>query len=97
ALVYFTAEWCVSCRVMEREVFQHDEVLAELGAVDLIKVDVTQSTPEVRDLLDRYGVVGPPTMIFLSRTSKEAAESRLIGEASARAVLTSLERAGAVE
>ncbi|MFI8683096.1 protein-disulfide reductase DsbD [Brevundimonas diminuta] len=97
ALVYFTAEWCVSCRVMEREVFQHDEVLAELGAVDLIKVDVTQSTPEVRELLDRYGVVGPPTMIFLSRTSKEAAESRLIGEASARAVLTSLERAGAAE
>lgn len=97
ALVYFTAEWCVSCRVMEREVFQHDEVLTELGAVDLIKVDVTQSTPEVRDLLDRYGVVGPPTMIFLSRTSKEAAESRLIGEASARAVLTSLERAGAAE
>lgn len=97
ALVYFTAEWCVSCLVMEREVFQHDEVLAELGAVDLIKVDVTQSTPEVRELLDRYGVVGPPTMIFLSRTSKEAAESRLIGEASARAVLTSLERAGAAE
>lgn len=97
ALVYFTAEWCVSCRVMEREVFQNDEVLTELGAVDLIKVDVTQSTPEVRDLLDRYGVVGPPTMIFLSRTSKEAAESRLIGEASARAVLTSLERAGAAE
>ena len=97
ALVYFTAEWCVSCRVMEREVFKNDEVLTELGAVDLIKVDVTQSTPEVRDLLDRYGVVGPPTMIFLSRTSKEAAESRLIGEASARAVLTSLERAGAAE
>lgn len=97
ALVYFTAEWCVSCRVMEREVFQNDEVLAELGAVELIKVDVTRSTPEVRDLLDRYGVVGPPTMIFLSRTSKEAAESRLIGEASARAVLTSLERAGAAE
>lgn len=97
ALVYFTAEWCVSCRVMEREVFQHDEVLAELGAIDLIKVDMTQSTPEVRELLDRYGVVGPPTMIFLSRTSKEAAESRLIGEASARAVLTSLERAGAAE
>jgi thiol:disulfide interchange protein DsbD len=97
ALVYFTAEWCVSCRVMEREVFKNDEVLAELGAVDLIKVDVTQSTPEVRELLDRYGVVGPPTMIFLSRTSKEAAESRLVGEASARAVLTSLERAGAAE
>jgi thiol-disulfide isomerase/thioredoxin len=97
ALVYFTAEWCVSCRVMEREVFQNDEVLAELGAVELIKVDVTRSTPEVRDLLDRYGVVGPPTMIFLSRTSKEVAESRLIGEASARAVLTSLERAGAAE
>ena len=97
ALVYFTAEWCASCRVMEREVFQNDEVLAELGAVDLIKVDVTQSTPEVRELLDRYGVVGPPTMIFLSRTSKEAAESRLVGEVSAGAVLTSLERAGAAE
>lgn len=97
ALVYFTAEWCVSCRVMEREVFQNGEVLAELGAVDLIEVDVTRSTPEVRDLLDRYGVVGPPTMIFLSKTSKEAPDSRLVGEVPARAVLTSLERAGATE
>jgi len=97
AMVYFTAKWCVSCRVMEREIFQNGEILDKLGAIDLIEVDVTQSTPEVRDLLDRYGVVGPPTMIFLSRTSKEAAESRLIGEASARAVLTSLERAGAAE
>lgn len=95
AFIYFTAEWCVSCRMIEHEVFANADVLSQLGGVDLIKVDVTRTTPQTRELLDQYGVVGPPTMIFLSRTSKEAPDSRLIGEVSARTVLTSLERAEA--
>ena len=95
AFIYFTAEWCVSCRVIEREVFANADVLSQLGGVDLIEVDVTRTTPQTRELMDHYGVVGPPTMIFLSRTSKEAPESRLIGEVPARAVLDSLNRAEA--
>ncbi|WP_427792604.1 protein-disulfide reductase DsbD [Brevundimonas diminuta] len=97
AFIYFTAEWCVSCRVIERQVFANADVLGQLGGVDLIEVDVTRTTPQTRELLDQYRVVGPPTMIFLSRTSKEAPESRLIGEVPARAVLASLERAGAAQ
>lgn len=97
AFIYFTAEWCVSCRVIEREVFANADVLNQLGGVDLIEVDVTRATPQTRELLEQYGVVGPPTMIFLSKTSKEAPESRLIGEVPARAVLASLERAEAAQ
>lgn len=97
AFIYFTAEWCVSCRVIERDVFANADVLNQLGGVDLIEVDVTRTTPQTRELLEQYGVVGPPTMIFLSKTSKEAPESRLIGEVPARAVLASLKQAEAAQ
>ncbi len=92
-MVYFTADWCVSCRVIERDVFDNGEVMAGLEAVDLIKVDVTQSTSQTQELMETYGVVGPPTMIFLSAASKEPSSSRLVGEMSAGQVLASLQRA----
>ena len=95
ALVYFTADWCVSCRVIERTVFEDPAVIAGLSNTDLIKVDVTRSTPEARALLERHGVVGPPTMIFLSPSATEAPSSRLIGEMSAEDVASALQSAGA--
>jgi thiol:disulfide interchange protein DsbD len=95
ALVYFTADWCVSCKVIERTVFEDPAVIAGLSNTDLIKVDVTRSTPEARALLERHGVVGPPTMIFLSPSATEAPGSRLIGEMSAQDVASALQSAGA--
>jgi thiol:disulfide interchange protein DsbD len=95
ALVYFTADWCVSCRVIERTVFEDPAVIAGLSNTDLIKVDVTRSTPEARALLERHGVIGPPTMIFLSPSATEAPGSRLIGEMSAQDVASALQSAGA--
>ena len=90
ALVYFTADWCVSCKLIEGTVFGDPAVISGLTNTDLIKVDVTRTTQEARDLLKRYGVVGPPTMIFLSPSAAEARGSRLIGEMSAEDVVASL-------
>ena len=92
AVIYFTADWCVSCRVIEREVFENDAVLAALGGVDLIKVDVTRSTPETGALMEDYGVVGPPTLAFFTPDGIEAPQTRLVGEVSARKVLAALDR-----
>lgn len=94
AVIYFTADWCVSCRVIEREVFENDAVQAALGSVDLIKVDVTRSTPETRALMEDYGVVGPPTLAFFTPDGIEAPQTRLVGEVSARKVLAALDRVG---
>lgn len=93
AMIYFTADWCVICRQMDREVFADDQVFAALQNVDLIKVDVTNNTPETRQLMETYGVVGPPTLIFLSPASQEPASTRLVGKTTVSKVLASLDSA----
>jgi len=90
SLVYFTAEWCVSCKVIEREVFEDPEVRARLGAVSLIKVDVTKTDAEARSLMQAFAVVGPPTMIFLDAEAREPAGTRIVGETGAQGVLDAL-------
>ena len=92
AMIYFTADWCVICRQMDRDVFADDQVFAALQNVDLIKVDVTNNTPETRQLMKTYGVVGPPTLIFLSPASQEPASTRLVGKTTVSKVLASLDR-----
>lgn len=95
AMIYFTADWCVICRQMDREVFADGQVGAALQNVDLIKVDVTNNTPETRQLMEAYGVVGPPTLIFLSPASQEPASTRLVGKTTVSKVLASLDSAQA--
>lgn len=90
SLVYFTADWCVSCKVIEREVFEDPEVRARLGEVSLIKVDVTKTDAEARSLMQAFAVVGPPTMIFLDAEAREPADTRIVGETGARGVLDAL-------
>ncbi|QBQ48593.1 protein-disulfide reductase DsbD [Brevundimonas naejangsanensis] len=91
AMIYFTADWCVICRQMDRDVFADDQVFAALQNVDLIKVDVTNNTPETRQLMETYGVAGPPTLIFLSAASEEPASTRLVGKTAVSKVLASLD------
>ncbi|MBU1345326.1 MAG: protein-disulfide reductase DsbD [Alphaproteobacteria bacterium] len=90
SLVYFTADWCVSCKVIEREVFNDPEVQARLSEVALIKVDVTRTDAEARSLMETFAVVGPPTMIFLDSQAREPAGTRIVGETGAGGVLDAL-------
>ncbi|WP_298745849.1 protein-disulfide reductase DsbD [uncultured Brevundimonas sp.] len=92
SLVYFTADWCVSCKVIEREVFDDPEVRARLGEVSLIKVDVTRADAGARSLMEDFAVVGPPTMIFLDAGAREPAATRIVGETGAGSVLDALSR-----
>ncbi|RIJ68647.1 protein-disulfide reductase DsbD [Brevundimonas sp. LPMIX5] len=94
-MIYFTADWCVICRQMDRQVFADGRVVAALQNADLIKVDVTNNTPETRQLMETYGVVGPPTLIFLSPASQEPASTRLVGKTTVSKVLASLDSAQA--
>lgn len=95
AVLYFTADWCTICKAVDRRVLADPATIAAFAAADLIKVDVTQNTAETRDLMKRYGVAGPPTMIFLTASSTEATGARLIGDMTAHQVQTALEHAGA--
>ncbi|MHA6643474.1 protein-disulfide reductase DsbD [Mesorhizobium sp. A623] len=79
-LVYFTADWCVTCRSIERSVLTDTTVRAGLGDFTLIKADLSDLTKQNTELMQKLDVAGPPTMVFFDRASREAAGTRLIGD-----------------
>ncbi|WP_285960679.1 protein-disulfide reductase DsbD [Pseudomonas tohonis] len=82
-LLDWYADWCISCKVIEREVLTAPEVTAQLGAYRLVRFDMTASTPEQRALLDRYKLFGPPAILFFAPDGDEWSESRVVGEINA--------------
>lgn len=87
SLVYFTADWCVSCRSIDRSVLSKPDVINALAPLQTLKVDLTEIGPSQRDLMRDLNVVGPPTMIFIRPDQQEATDARLVGEFSADDVL----------
>ncbi len=83
ALVDYYADWCVSCRVMEKEVFGDAQVQAALSGVRVLRPDVTQPGDASRHLLNRYQVMGPPTLLFIGPDGEERRAQRITGEVDA--------------
>jgi thiol:disulfide interchange protein DsbD len=78
--VDFTADWCVTCKSNEK-VMKQPEYAARLGHLTLIKADITEYSDANRDLMQRFNVVGPPTLMFLeAQTAAEQKQNRIIGE-----------------
>lgn len=86
-LVYFTADWCVSCRSIDRDVLSSPEVASALEPVNTLEVDLTNLGPEQRELMRALDVVGPPTMIFFRPDRMPVTGGRLLGEIKARDVV----------
>lgn len=97
AMVYLTADWCVTCKGIERSVLPDPVVTAALADLRLIKADVSKTGAEATELMQMIGAAGPPTMIFLDRARREAAGSRLIGAIAADDIRRSVAQIGATE
>lgn len=79
-LVYLTADWCISCAVLEREIWTNPEALAGLDGATLIKLDVTDNTAQDQAILNQLEAFGPPTLLFLDGAGSEVEATRLVGE-----------------
>jgi thiol:disulfide interchange protein DsbD len=86
----FYADWCVSCKEMERFTFSDPKVRAALAQMVLLQVDVTKNTPEDQALLKRYRLFGPPGIIFFDGAGREIPGLRVIGFQPADKFLQSL-------
>ncbi|MEM1434486.1 MAG: protein-disulfide reductase DsbD [Pseudomonadota bacterium] len=86
------ADWCISCKVMERSVFPKPAVLARLNQFRLLRADVTANTAEHKALLNRFGLFGPPSIVFFDRTGSPLPEVTLQGELGADAFAAHLDR-----
>jgi thiol:disulfide interchange protein DsbD len=92
-LLDFYADWCVSCREMDRFTFSDPRVADKLAGVQLLRADVTANSAEDKALLKRFGLFGPPGTIFFDDHGAEVPGTRVIGFEPASRFLTSLARA----
>ena len=60
------ADWCTACLEMEKDVFSHGELKAYSNTISFLQLDLTENTPSQQAFLSKYGVFGPPTLLFFS-------------------------------
>ena len=90
ALVDFYADWCVSCKEMERFTFSDARVQEKLSGWLLLQADVTANSPDDKALLARFKLYGPPGILFFDASGKERSGVRVIGYQNAGEFLKSL-------
>lgn len=89
-MVDFYADWCISCKEMERFTFSDPAVRTRMDRMLLIKVDVTRNSAQDRALLERFNLFGPPGIVFFDQSGREL-PGRVIGFQSARRFAGSLD------
>jgi len=75
----FYADWCVSCKEMEKYTFTDAGVQRALRDAILLRADVTANDATDQALLARFGIYGPPTIAFFGRDGKEEKSYRVVG------------------
>lgn len=79
-LVDFSADWCTSCKTIDKEVFEDATVGRSLQDVSLVRADVTADTPAQQALMRELQVMGPPTVLLYDAGGEERRSDRLVGE-----------------
>jgi thiol:disulfide interchange protein DsbD len=78
----FYADWCISCKEMEKYAFTHPEVLGALAQVETLQTDVTANDGLDTELMSSLGIYGPPAILFFDTNGRELRNRRVVGEMS---------------
>ncbi len=78
-MVDFYADWCVTCKEMEKYTFTDPSVQALLRNAILVKADVTETNAETKALLKAFQIVGPPAILFFNKDGEELRPFRQVG------------------
>lgn len=88
----YYADWCISCKEMDYNTFSDPRVQQALNQVVLVQADVTNDTPENKELLDRFELIGPPAILFFEPGSREHRAFRVVGYKDADSFLEHLKK-----
>ena len=92
-LIDFTADWCVSCKVIDHEVFGDPRVKTALAGMTLVRADVTANDAADSALMKAHAILGPPTLLLIGPDGHERRAERIVGELGADDFLARLARA----
>lgn len=73
------AEWCVACKEFEHITFADAAVKTEMAKIRLLRIDVTKATEQDQQVLDKFSVLGLPTLLFFAPNGSELTQSRVTG------------------
>lgn len=76
----FYADWCESCKSMDKKVFAQPEVVNNMNKFVLLRADLTSNTAENEALLKKFDVIAPPTVLFFNNFGHEVNSHRIVGE-----------------
>ncbi|HYE34152.1 protein-disulfide reductase DsbD [Methylocaldum sp.] len=88
----FYADWCISCKEMERYTFANPKVQGALGNVVMLQADVTQNSADDQALLKSFGLIGPPATLFFGPDKEERKSFRVVGYMNADEFLGHLQK-----
>jgi thiol:disulfide interchange protein DsbD len=89
----FYADWCVSCKEFETFTFSNAEVKQRLAPVRLLQADVTANNADDKALLKRFGLFGPPGIVFFKGSETTLVTHKVVGYQNAADFLASLSAA----
>jgi thioredoxin:protein disulfide reductase len=79
AMLDFYADWCVECKYLERDTFNHPQVQAALANTLLLRADVTANDAQDQALLKQFELFGPPAVLFFNTQGDEFRQRRVLG------------------
>jgi thiol:disulfide interchange protein DsbD len=74
------ADWCASCKVMEKEVFNRPSVKSFADKIVFLQLDITDNNQEQSAFLQEHGLFGPPSLLFYQANGQELDSARIQGE-----------------
>ncbi len=90
----FYADWCISCKIFERQVLPKPEVVEALKDFTTLKLDLTENSADQRAILSKYNLFGPPAFIFFNKSGEELKNLRAQGEIDEKIFKLLLKKAG---
>ncbi|MFZ5523428.1 MAG: protein-disulfide reductase DsbD [Pseudomonadota bacterium] len=90
----FYADWCISCKEMERYTFSDIAIQSKLKPALLLQADVTANNEADKALLSRFGLYGPPGILFFDAQGRELGDFRVVGYQDAAQFLKTLQAVG---
>ncbi len=87
----FYADWCISCKELERFVFSNDDVVSIMDNKISLQADVTANDDIDKALMSRFNIIGPPAILFF-KNGKEVRQQRIVGEINAQGFIELLNK-----